>query len=191
MSTNRLSQTALDYNDFRHRDLDSTSEESFGRPVDNAKDIEAQSLQFKLKRVIGMNLSSILSMSVMPIVWQIQSSATSKDGARLCIHASFTTNLWPFGQGDVWLVTGGSASLDTRKIICRNVVIWWCNPNIQVPMAGKTWNNEPEAGRRGFVSRKLFWLRRPNNRLLQHNGVGRHDRYLQKLLGFIQCVSKS
>ena len=64
----RLRQTALDYNDFRHRDLDSTSEESFGRPVDNAKDIEAQSLQFKLKSVIGMNWSSILSMSVMPIV---------------------------------------------------------------------------------------------------------------------------
>ena len=74
----RLRQTALDSNDFRHRDLDSTSEESFGRPVvdssardlpipDNAKDIEAQSLQFKLKRVIEMNLtseekSSILSM---------------------------------------------------------------------------------------------------------------------------------
>ena len=66
---NRLSQTALNYNNFRHRDLDSTSEESFGRPVvdssardlpipDNAKDIEAQSLQFNLKRVIEMNLTS-------------------------------------------------------------------------------------------------------------------------------------
>ena len=54
---NRLSQTALDYNDFRHRDLDSTSEESFGRPVvdSSARDLpipdnaNAQSLQFKLK----------------------------------------------------------------------------------------------------------------------------------------------